>query len=536
MITACDTGGRAKRGGLPLLLRHLLLGALVPMLTGCFGSSNTLEAPAHLAPSQIPKRGDLTLTPMTALNSPRDDFGATMPLDSTLLLFTSGRIGAIGKHSIFWSRRSGGAWSAPAMADELNNTMSNGMPTIMPEGQTMYFAGCDYGFGDCDIYRVVSGIRGAVRVDAVPWTVPRNMGVETNGIYWDSQPTVSSDGSLLIFSSDRPGGLGGRDLWVSLREQDGTWGRPINAGGAINTPFDEVTPWIAPDCRTLYFASNGHPVLDGFDIFAVELECNGMIRVVSTVENLGVPINSEQDDIALSLSADGSRAFLSSNRRGGQGGYDIYELSAPPRAVAPLGIVRGTVRDMRDNPVLADIDVVDLHNGNVIGRFQTSAESGEYALVLRAGSYAISAQAPAHLFDTKHLVVPMDMPADRDYRIAHELQGMRGWVRLLVFFEIGSSLLERESSIDLDRTVDFLLANPTLRIEIGGHTDNVGGVDAKLSLSLERAEAVKAYLVGNEIGPERIVVKGYGATAPIADNTTEEGRALNRRVEMRIVE
>ncbi len=473
---------------------------------------------------------------MTELNSLGDDFGGTLGMGGALIFFTSNRTGAAGVHSIYWSRRNGSAWSAPAMAPTINTPESNGMPAISPGGQVLYFAGCDFGFGDCDIYRVTSSLRGSVAEETTPWSIPRNLGSTINGLYWDSQPSISSDGSVLAFASNRPGGYGGRDIWLSLRDQQGGWGVPINAGEIVNTPFDEVTPWIAPDCRTLYFSSNGHPGIDGFDVYAVGLDPSAGLEVVTSAENLGRPINSKGHDIAFSLSPDGSSALFSSNRSGGLGGYDLYSVSETPFDVAPLALVEGSVIDMEGRGLIADVEVVDIANGNVVGRFQTEPESGKYRLVLRRGiRYAITAEAPGYLYSTRLLTVPGTISSNVDYRVAHRLQQMDGFIQLLVFFRTGSSILELESSVDLDRAARFLQNNETLRVEIGGHTDNVGDSTENMELSLERARAVKAYLVGNRIASDRIEVKGYGSTKPIGPNNTEEGRGRNRRVEMRVV-
>ena len=518
------------------LLYRLLLLPLTLLVVGCGGSTVTLERPSSLPEALLPKRTDLTIALWNGINTNRDDFGGTMGLDTTLLFFTSSRTGSLGLHSIWWSRRTGEAWTVPALAAAVNTAESNGMPSMSPGGEVMHFTGCNYGFGDCDLYRVTSGLRGSVQRETVPWSIPRNLGAGVNGLYWDSQPSISSDGSLLFFASNRPGGFGGRDIWLCIRAQDGGWGVPINAGEAVNTPFDEVTPWVAPDCRTLYFSSNGHPGIDGFDIYSVGLEPDGGLRITTEAENLGRPINSEAHDMAFSLSADGSRAFLSSTRSGGLGGYDIYSVSEAPFAVEALGIVEGSVVDTEGRGLLADVEVVNLGNGNVIGRFQTDPETGRYRLVVRRGfRYAVTAAAPGYLYSTQMLIVPPTLGSNTRYDLEHTLRTMEGWVELLVFFAPGSSILELESSVDLNRAVTFLQANPDLRVEIGGHTDSEGSPEENRILSQERAESIRAYMVGNRIDPDRIRAVGYGATRPIADNATEAGRARNRRVEMRVM-
>jgi outer membrane protein OmpA-like peptidoglycan-associated protein len=501
-------------------------------LAGCGGSSNSITRPPILPESEV-RKIEVALTPIDALNTSEDDFGATMPLDSTIIFFTTSGSTKMGDNqAILYSRRRGGAWGAPEPAVEVNNGKSNGVPSITPGGETMYFAGDEYGFGDCDLYRVDVGPRGDVPKETKPWNVPTNVGLPVNGTYWDSEPCIAADGRVLYFSSDRTGGFGGRDIWVCRRKRDGTWDSPINAGEAINTNFDEVTPWLAPDGQTLFFSSNGHPGLGGFDVYMATT-----VGGVTRVEHLGTPINSSSSDICFALSADGRHAFMASDRSGGKGGLDLYEVHPSPVSIDPLMVVRGAIRGKDGAPMPGTIEVTDLTSDQPIGSFITDAESGEYALELPRGyNYAITAEAPGYLFNSKQLLVPRDMERDSQTKLDFTLQPIGGAVQLLVFFNENESNLQRESRTDLDRAADFLSANPTLTVEIAGHTDNRGDAKEALKLSRERAQAVKSYLVGNRIPADRIKVVGYGATQPIASNDTEEGRAMNRRVEMRVIE
>ncbi len=526
---------RTIRMGTFWLLSALLLPTIL-WLAGCAGQKTTaVEKPASIPAEMALLRTDISLRPLSTLNSARDDFGVTMPLDTSLVFFTSNRIGATGAHSIFWSYWANSQWKLPELAVEINNEQSNGMPSITPNGESMFFTGCDYGFGDCDLYRVESGIRGKVNKQTTPWTIPRNLGILVNTLYWDSQPSLSADGSVMFFSSDRPGGYGGRDIWVCLRGQDGQWTEPFNAGSTINTVFDEITPSITPDCRTLFFASNGHPGIGGFDLFFIELDPEAGLTPISSALNMGRPLNSTTDDIALTVSPDGRRAFFSSNRSGGLGGYDIYQLNQPPVEIDPVAIVHGVVQDENGKPAFAQIEVNNLTNGNVIGTFQTNPETGRYAVVVRkSGSFAITAQASDRLFSSVRVEVPGDISENTYYATEHTLQPIGEPVRLLLFFDPGSNILRRESIVDLNRVIAFMKANPDIRIEIGGHTDNIGDPETNKRISLERAESVKAFLTGNRINADRIEVKGYGEERPIATNNTEEGRSQNRRVEMRV--
>lgn len=500
--------------------------ALCLGVAACGGSRATTKVPV-LPPDDV-RRTAASVSPLTAINSEADDFGAAMPLDSSIIYFTSRRDGP--EQSIYFSRNGAGGWSSPKRAVEIDNGRSNGSASLTPGGETMYFAGDEYGFGDCDMYRVDAGPRGAVPEGTMPWSVPENLGMAINSQHWESQPCLSADGSALYFASDRPGGLGGRDIWVCRRNHLGGWDAPINLGEPINTMFDEMTPWIAPDGATIVFASNGHAGIGGFDLFAATTSA-GRTRV----EHLGTPINSEADDICFGTSARGDRAFIASNRSEGAGGFDIYEVRNAPLKVDPLAIVRGMVRGADGEPIDATIEVADLAADRVLGRFRTDPD-GAYALVLPRGfNYGITANATGHLFQSRQLLAPRDLERTREHHIDFRLALTTGSVRLLVFFETGKSGLLRESLTELDRVVRMMALNPTMHIEVAGHTDNVGDTAVAIPLSNARAQAVKSYLVANRVDAARITTTGYGAARPIGDNGTDEGRALNRRVEMRIV-
>lgn len=518
-----------RRGGAAAWL--LMIGLLAPAIVGCGGTSSSIRH-VLLSPGKAAHR-DSRLIPMAALNSAADDFGPTMPLDTTLLFFTSSRDDASGRQRILFSRMQRGGWSTPQPAVEINNSYSNGVPSITPGATMLYFAGDEYGFGDCDLYSVQVGPRGDVPADAIPWSVPSNLGMHINSVYWDSEPCIAADGTILYFSSNRPGGFGGRDIWYCRRKRDGTWEAPANAGERINSEYDEITPWLTPDGSELFFSSNGYDGFGGFDIFSARTE-GGLTQV----EHLDEPINSSADDICFSISANGSRAFVASDRPGGMGGFDLYEVTPVPAAMDPVLFVHGTVRDTAGHPLEATIEVSNLTADEVVGIVPTDAETGAYGLTLpRGGNYAITAVAPGHFFNTRQVIARADLEANAERTVDIRLESLAGGVlRPLVFFSRDGTNLLRESINDLERTARFLRANPDISMEVGGHVDKTGDPALAMPLSRGRARAVKSFLVANRIEATRLIVVGYGTERPIVDGSARDAGAVDSRVELRIIE
>ncbi len=521
--------------GKSALYRGAVTAALlvVVSIAGCAPPPSLSRPEVPPLPESMIERRQVTLTAAPGVNSPGDDFGVAMPLDTTLMLFTSNRGSSdASDHDIYVTRLLDGRWTPPKHAVEVNNSKSNGMPSITPGGETLYFTGCDYGLGECDLYSVSTGPRGSVPAQELPWMIPTNMGLNVNGAYWDSQGSVAADGSVLYFSSNRPGGLGGRDIWLVRRERDGSWGRPVNAGPRINTAFDEVTPWLTPDGRTLLFSSNGHPGLGGFDVFAATETLGGI-----AVSNLGTPINSSSDEIAFSVSDDGTHSWVASNRPGGTGGYDIYRVDPVPVLIDPLMVVRGRVSDSTGNGILATIDVSDLAAGTLKGVFSTDPNSGMYAIVLpRGGDYSVTAHVPDGLFASKRVTVATTLEHDSSATVDLQIPPMSGSMRLLVFFAPGGRNLERESVPELSRLVELLQSHQDLHIEVNGFAFNRRTGEANLQLSRERAQMVKNYLVGNRVAADRITVRGLGSTTPTAGSNPSERPTGDARVEVRILD
>ncbi len=398
------------------------------------------------------------------------------------------------------------------------------------------------------------------------WSKPGNISRTINSRERETSAAFSSDGNTMYFVSDRPGGYGGKDIWMTKRNERGRWTEPVNLGATVNTEYDEEGVFLAPDDKTLYFSSKGHNTMGGFDIFKTVFQ-NGRW---TEPENLGYPINSPSDDLFFTLSADGNTGYFSSPRPEGYGGSDIYEvtflgpekpvinapgdeliaLQARPnpeaflddevQAAVPMALLRGKIMDEETGePLQAIIELYDNEEEVLLAEFTSNSETGMYFISLPGGkNYGISVQAEDYLFHSENINIT-ESRAHReiinDIRLKKVEIG-QSIVLKNIFFDTGQSTLRAESYAELGILYKLLTDNPTLKIEISGHTDNVGSAGLNKRLSEERARAVVDFLVERGIDKERLTYAGYGFEKPIASNETAEGRQMNRRTEFEIVE
>jgi outer membrane protein OmpA-like peptidoglycan-associated protein len=508
-------------------LRCLALAALATLLPA---------ARAWAQPTlSVPSRPDIQVTPLD-INETTDDFAPAVLRGGDLLYFTSSRPGPFsraGSQRIWSSTRTPSGWSTPWTAGEsLSQARHIGGATLTPDGNFMIFAAYEWdrtrenldGYGRTDLYSA-ERVRGE-------WANIANLGPALNGDAWDSQPALSADGRTLYFASDRDGGLGGSDIYVSRLGASG-WSPAVNLGPSINTAGDDMSPTIAPDGQTLFFSSNGRGGAGGFDLFVAHggdetgLGWGG-------VENLGTPINSAFDEYYFLSIANSRNSYFCSDRGGSQDIYLAYPNPFPPEA---LVTVAGHVIDQTSRlPIAASISITDLATGEVVANYRTDDRTGTYYVMLTRGRrYSITAEAPQYVFYSDEYSVPKNAEAKDLKKDIVLYRSNGGQTRLLVFFDFDKAELKRESIPDLKRAVAFLKENPELSIEIAGHTDSVGTSEYNLALSQDRAESVMSYLSAAGIAKSRMRARGYGEAQPVADNATEEGQANNRRVEMRVM-
>lgn len=418
------------------------------------------------------------------------------------------------------------------MDKPFNDRFNNGAAAITADNKHMYFVVCDNNQVEyCDIW--------FTEFKNGKWTVPMNMGSAINSQVWDSQPTISYDGKTLIFSSMRPGGEGGADLWLSTRNDKGQWTAPVNLGNVINTKEHELTPFIHSDSQTLYFASKGHRGLGGYDLFYSKKDSSGNWM---KPKNLGYPINTEFDESSFFVSLNGKKGFYATDRTGdmfkGPGGLDIYSFDlykeARPEEVT---FIEGVVKKEDNKPVKGEIEIVDMVTKEVT-KVDIDSTDGKYvAIVTNKNDMLLTLKGEGVAFTST--VIEKDKTPDgepvtvnvetKDIKVGEEYRLND------INFGSNSAELNEKTKFIINEFSGFLKKNPKMRISINGHTDNVGDDNGNLVLSSNRAKAVYEYLITLGIPASNMEYKGFGEKVPVASNNSEYGRAKNRRTEFVIL-
>lgn len=421
-------------------------------------------------------------------------------------------------------------WGRTFTLSPLNTARNEGAPSISADGQTFVFTACNRkgGYGKCDIYISKRTKRG--------WSKPLNIGKPINTPDLERQPSLSPDGRTLYFTSDRPGTDGLEDIWVSHLEGE-KWSEPINLGDSINTDGMEWAPFIHPDGKTLYFVSNGHYGMGGLDIF-ISRRTND--TTWTKAKNIGYPINTSFDEQSLFVSVSGDLGLISSNRANDNNGLDIYSFELYPEArPGYVSYISGIVSDSKtDIPLQAIIELIDLQTGEHILQPESGAETGQYLLCLPSNKeYMINISKEGYLPFSDHFSLNNESkqePLTKNIQL-NPIEMNAHFILKNIFFELDSYELKNKSKLELAKLIEFLDKNPSIHIEISGHTDNQGTREHNLKLSKNRAKTVYNYLINKEISPSRLTYKGYGFDKSIDTNDTEAGRAKNRRTEFKII-
>jgi len=421
-----------------------------------------------------------------------------------------------------------------------NRDGGQGAASITIDNRHMYLTICKDEGGaqvNCDIY-YSDFINGE-------WTELKKVEGINDPTRWDSQPSIASDGKTLYFASDRPGGKGGIDIYKSVKdEKTNAWSKPENLGTTINTSGDEKSPFMHSDSETMYFCSDGHAGVGGFDIFFARKNEKGQWQ---EPKNIGIPINTKGDDLGFIVSTDGHYAYFASNdasRMKGKsvGKYDLYNFElykeARPENVA---FIKGKVEDPSGTSNKSLVVEVKNVETKTVTKAMVDTTTGEYAVVVnikKKEDLIVTVKKDNNAF-TSQLIMKEKIVDTKPMKVNFESKPIevgKTYTLNNIYYKTNSSSLDPKSMIVIDEFVEFLKANPKIKIEIHGHTDNVGDVNSNLALSTDRAFSVRDILLEKGIEEKRLVAfKGFGSSKPIADNTTDEGRSKNRRTEFVIV-
>ena len=464
-----------------------------------------------------------------SINTAVSEYYPTLTIDGKQLIITRRTRGSVDE-DFFTSVWEDTSWKKTTpLAGKINTYYKEGGQQITPDGNWMVFSAKDYpeGLGSFDIYLSYQTEQG--------WSERVHAGNVINSEFWESAPCLSPDKKQLYFASDRPGGYGGSDLYVSTRLANGKWSIPQNLGPGVNTAGDESCPFMHADNETLYFNSNGHLGYGGTDLFLSKKTIQGF----STPQNLGFPINTIDDEGSLFVTSDAVTGFFASDRGDSRGGLDIYTIQlyqgVKPNASSWL---EGIVYDSISRKGLsAVVEVIDLESKMLISEVQAD-EDGRYLSILPAGkNYAFNVSKKEYLFYSGRFLMK-EIHQQQNFKYNIPLQPLKKGTSIVlknIQFETGKYELLPESYIELDKLVVMLSENPKIKVQIVGHTDNVGKENDNQLLSSQRAKVVVDFLSSKKIAFDRLTSKGMGAQDPIADNQTEQGRALNRRTEMLVI-
>ena len=475
------------------------------------------------------------------VNSVFNDYAPVISGDESTLIFTSRRDNTTGGgkavddnewyEDIYMSVKSDTIWStATNMGPTVNSPSHDASIGLSPDGQELFIYKND-GKNQGDIY--TSTLTGTV------WSSPKALGSTINGnSSWDRSASTTADENIIFFATNKSGGYGGHDIYMTRKLPNGEFGPAMNLGPKINTKYDEDCPFIHLDGKTLYFSSKGHKSMGGYDIFHCTIDLKTG-EIISEVENIGYPINTADDDVFFVWTADNKRAYFASEREGGYGEKDIYMLIRED-ADADLAVLKGKIISCdSQKPVAATIIVTDLTTQETIGIYNSNASSGKYTVILPAGkNYGITVEAQGYLFYSKNIDIPkLDHYVEYNDEIClNKLKKGTTIVLRNVFFDVDKATLRKESEDELERLEKILKLNPGIKIEISGHTDSDGSDEHNLKLSDARAKAVVDYLVGKGLDQNMFKWVGYGESKPQVANDTPENKQLNRRTEIKILE
>ena len=475
------------------------------------------------------------------INTKYDEYWPSVSADENIMVYTTlipidtsvKSVYANRQEDFYISYRINDIWQkAKSLGPPINTFDNEGAQSLSVDGKYMYFTACNRndGEGMCDIY--YSDFENG------QWKEPINLGSPVNTTKSEKQPSISPDGTTLYFVSNRNDGAGKLDIWYSKKMDNGKWDIPVNLGDSINTVEDEMTPFIHPDGKTLYFTSNGHVGMGGYDLYMSRKREDGSW---SKPVNLGYPINTQFDEMGMIVNAKGDRAYYSTDQKNGMG-KDLFYFNMPDK-LKPVEVsyIKGKIFDADSKEHLkARFEIIKLKSAEITSASYSDAVNGEFLISLPTDNdYALNVSKKGYLFYSENFsftgIYSQKEPLIKDIPLQPIKEG-KSITLNNIFFEHDSYELKKESEIEMNKIIDFLNLNPGVKVEIGGHTDNTGTTEYNKQLSEKRAKEVVKYLNKQGININRMVAIGYGEEIPVVSNNTEEGKAKNRRTEFKIIE
>lgn len=479
----------------------------------------------------------------TNINTRATEIAPIISPDGQTLYFARGNspsnpAGASDEADIWYSKKQAdGSWGpAKNIGYPLNNTGVNVVVNAMPDGNTLFLEGLYNADGT---FKSDQGISVTHRLSDSTWSVPKQVKIDNfyNKNIFETY-FFTSDQKVLILSVERDDSYGDLDLYVSFRRPDGSYTEPKNMGSDINTFASDGTPFMAADGKTLYFSSDGWAGYGSEDIYVTK-RLDDTWQHWSTPKNLGPAINTSDWDTYFSLSARGDTAFLVSAANS-YGWEDIFTIALSPKMQPDkVVLVYGKVLDKdTKKPIGATIEYTDIKTGEQLGIANSNPQTGEYKIILPFGKlYGIRAKAKNYIAISENINLMKNGNYEEIQKNLYLNKIEVGQIITLnnIFFERNSAVLDSDSFEELDRVVKILNDNPSMKIELRGHTDNRGPAEALMQLSINRVNNVKKYIVSKGISEDRIRTKAFGGTMPINKDDTEEEHAKNRRVEFKIL-
>ncbi len=503
-----------------------------------------------------------------ALNTELDEYNVVKGNDDEHIYFTSRRVVCdcratdnAGLHfeTILESKKTDQGYDTPTEVEGkiTKRNQHRGMTYLSPDGE------------ECAIYK--SRPNGDIFLSHIKdtkkgptWTRPKRFAKRiSTRKYAESSLVFSSDKREVFFTRNigkREIGRQNSDIYVAQVDQKGKWKKPVNLGARVNTPYQERGLFLTNGDKTLYFASDGPASMGGFDVFRTDYVDGNWSEPV----NLGYPINSTNDDAFYTLTQNPKSGYISSNRDFGYGRFDIYTFdfftpkpcvyAIEDHFIVPIDIqtkervkeiaanvtqLEGVVSNEEGEKVFANIELVDNSKNISIAEFQTDSITGAYSVQLPAGvNYGMAVKAQGYIFHSENFDIPASAATQKITKNI-VLKQLKVGVEIVlnnIFFDTGKATLRSESLGELNRILRLMSENPTMKVEIAGHTDSTGKAAANKVLSEKRAKAVVDYLIDNGIDADRLTYKGYGPDRPVATNKTAAGRQLNRRTEFKVLE